>query len=104
MPCHHALAGALRAYIDAAGIAEDRKGFLFRTSRGHRGIELSEEPMGQPDAWRRLAFSRRSAITPFALQGSRHIFPTAARWSTLRRWQHTKVRERRSSTTGRRNG
>jgi hypothetical protein len=25
MPCHHALAEALRAYIDAAGIAEDRK-------------------------------------------------------------------------------
>jgi site-specific recombinase XerC len=32
MPCHHALAEALRAYIDAAGIAEDRKGWLFRTS------------------------------------------------------------------------
>jgi site-specific recombinase XerD len=30
MPCHHALAEALRAYIDTAGIAEDRKGFLFR--------------------------------------------------------------------------
>jgi integrase len=26
LPCHHALAEALRAYIDAAGIAEDRKG------------------------------------------------------------------------------
>jgi len=34
MPCHHALAEALRAYIDAAGIAEDRKGWLFRTARG----------------------------------------------------------------------
>ena len=32
MPCHHALAEALRAYIDAAGIAEDRKIWLFRTS------------------------------------------------------------------------
>ena len=32
MPCHHALAEALRAYIDAAGIAEDRKGWLFRTA------------------------------------------------------------------------
>src|SRR5580693_5834432 len=43
MPCHHALADALRAYIDAAGIAEDRKGFLFRTSPidGHvAGLEL----------------------------------------------------------------
>ena len=25
MPCHHALAEALHAYINAAGIAEDRK-------------------------------------------------------------------------------
>lgn len=33
MPCHHALAEALRAYIDAAGIVEDRKGWLFRTAR-----------------------------------------------------------------------
>src|SRR5271168_4485712 len=36
MPCHHSLAEALRAYIDAAGIAGDRKGWLFRTSRGHK--------------------------------------------------------------------
>jgi integrase len=43
MPCHHALAEALRAYIDAAGIAEDRKGWLFRTSRGHGGTVLSEK-------------------------------------------------------------
>ena len=35
MPCHHALAEALHAYINAAGIAEDRKGVLFRTSPGH---------------------------------------------------------------------
>ena len=32
MPCHHALADTLRAYIDATGIADDRKGWLFRTS------------------------------------------------------------------------
>jgi site-specific recombinase XerD len=59
MPCHHAPAEALRAYIDAAGIAEDRKGFLFRTSRGHRGIALSEKPMDQSDAWRMI---RRRAV------------------------------------------
>ena len=59
MPCHHALAEALRAYIDAAGIAEDRKGFLFRTSRGHTATVLSEQPMTQPDAWRMI---RRRAL------------------------------------------
>jgi hypothetical protein len=47
MPCHHSLAEALRAYIDVAGIAEDRKGFLFRTSRGYKATALSERPMTQ---------------------------------------------------------
>ena len=51
MPCHHALAEALRAYIDAAGIAEDRKGWLFRTARGHKADTLSELAMNQSDAW-----------------------------------------------------
>jgi integrase len=59
MPCHHALAEALRAYIDAAGIAEDRKGSLFRTSRGHTSTALSDQPMAQPDAWRMI---RRRAV------------------------------------------
>src|SRR5271168_3232605 len=45
MPCHHALAEALRAYIDAAGIAEDRKGFLFRTSPRHTATALTEQSM-----------------------------------------------------------
>jgi hypothetical protein len=82
MPCHHSLAEALRAYIDAAGIAEVRKGFLYRTSRGHRCVELSEQPMMQPDAWRMIR-------------------KRAARSSMLRRWRRTRARGRRSSTTGR---
>ena len=40
MPCHHALAEVLRAYIDAAGIAEDRKGCLFRTRAGHTALRF----------------------------------------------------------------
>jgi site-specific recombinase XerD len=59
MPCHHALAETLRAYIAAAGIAEDRKGWLFRTSRGHNATALSEQPMNQSDAWRMI---RRRAV------------------------------------------
>ena len=72
MPCHHALAEALRAYIDAAGIADDRKGFLFRTSKGHRGVELAAEPMGQPDAWRMIR-RRAAAVGIFAPIGN-HSF------------------------------
>jgi site-specific recombinase XerD len=59
MPCHHSLAEALHAYIAAAGIGEDRKGWIFRTSRGHDGAKLSEQPMTQPDAWRMI---RRRAL------------------------------------------
>jgi site-specific recombinase XerD len=59
MPCHHALSEALHAYIKAAGIAEDRKGSLFRTARGHNGTLLSENPMSQSDAWRMI---RRRAV------------------------------------------
>jgi integrase len=52
MPCHHALAEALHAYIVAASITADKKAFLFRTSRGHDGTVLSDQPMAQADAWR----------------------------------------------------
>jgi len=51
MPCHHAAAEALHTYIAAAGIAADKKGWLFRTAKGHRGTKLAEKPMDQADAW-----------------------------------------------------
>jgi len=58
MPCHHALAEA-RLHRCRRHCAEDRKGFLFRTSRGHRATVLSEQPMVQSDAWRMIR--RRAA-------------------------------------------
>ena len=54
MPCRHPLTDALRAYIDAAGLAEDSKGFLFRTSPLHNATMLTEQPMTQPDASRMI--------------------------------------------------
>ncbi len=59
MPCHHALTEALHAYIAAAGIAEDRKGWLFRTSPRHAATLLTDQPMTQVDAWRMM---RRRAV------------------------------------------
>lgn len=59
MPCHHQLAEALHVYMDAAGLAEDRKGMLFRTSRGHAANTLASQPMQQVDAWRMIR--RRAA-------------------------------------------
>ena len=72
MPCHHALAEALRAYIDAAGIVDDRKGWLFRTARGHKGDVLSGRPMSQPDAWRMIR--RRAKVAGIAAEIGCHTF------------------------------
>jgi site-specific recombinase XerD len=72
VPCHHALAEALSAYIDAAGIVEDRKGFLFRTSPGHNATVLTEQPMMQADAWRMIR-RRAGAAGIFAPIGN-HTF------------------------------
>jgi hypothetical protein len=48
-----------RPDIDTAGIAEDCKGWLFRTSPGHNATELTAQPMTKADAWRVI---RRRAI------------------------------------------
>ena len=72
MPCHHALFEALHAYIATAGIAEDRKGFLFRTARGHNGTSMSGQPMTQPDAWRMIR--RRAAAAGIHAPIGNHSF------------------------------
>jgi site-specific recombinase XerD len=72
VPCHHALADALRAYIDAAGIAEDPKGWLFRTSPGHTATALTEAPMNQADAWRMIR--RRAAAAGIHAPIGNHTF------------------------------
>jgi site-specific recombinase XerD len=50
MGCHHKLEQYLDAYISAAGIADDRKGPLFRAAVGRTG-KLSERPLSRVDAW-----------------------------------------------------
>jgi site-specific recombinase XerD len=59
MPAHHALAEALHAYLEAAAIREDRKGWLFRTALRSRRNALSPRAFGQTDAWRMI---RRRAL------------------------------------------
>src|ERR1700733_12971507 len=53
-------------------IAEDRKGFLFRTSRGHTATTLSEKPMVQSDAWRMIR--RRAAAAGINASIGNHNF------------------------------
>jgi integrase/recombinase XerD len=58
MPAHHNLDRYLEAYIAAAGIAQDRKGSLFRTTNGRSG-ELKGNSLLQSDVWRMI---RRRAL------------------------------------------
>ena len=58
MPTHHNLDRYLEEYIRSAGIAEDRKSPLFRTTRGRSG-ELTANSLLQSDVWRMI---RRRAL------------------------------------------
>lgn len=51
IPVHHQLAEYLDAYIAVAGIAEDKNGFLFRSTQGN-SKQLLEKPMSRIDAWK----------------------------------------------------
>lgn len=51
IPVHHQLAEYLDAYLEAAGIAEDKNGYLFRSTRG-KTKQLTTEPMSRVDAWK----------------------------------------------------
>ena len=50
MPCHHKLEAYLDAYIDAAGIEEDRKGPLFRAAVGKTKSSAAGR-MSRIDVW-----------------------------------------------------
>jgi integrase/recombinase XerD len=58
MPTHHNLDHYLEEYIAAAGITQDQKGPLFRTTRGRSG-ELTGNSLLQSDVWRMI---RRRAL------------------------------------------
>jgi site-specific recombinase XerD len=58
MPCNHNLEAYLDAYIKAAGLADDRKGYLFRSTRGKTRV-LTTNPLAQADVYRMI---RRKAL------------------------------------------
>ena len=65
MPAHHSLQEWLDAYIEAAGIGEDRKGVLFRTGDRRTG-RLTNKPLAQADAFRMV--QRRAKAAGIATQ------------------------------------
>jgi len=71
MPTHHNLDRYLEEYIAAADIAQDKKGPLFRTSKG-RGGELADRPLLQSDVWRMIR--RRAADAGIETEIGCHTF------------------------------
>jgi integrase len=72
VPCHHRLDQCLHDYIEAAGIADDVDGYLFRTARRKTG-QLTTNPVfhrtptaSSAGARKRPASKRASAIIPSA--------------------------------------
>ncbi len=63
MPAHHTLQDWLDAYLDAASVGDDRKGFLFRTAERRTG-RLTGKPLAQADAYRMI--QRRAAASDVA--------------------------------------
>lgn len=66
MPAHHTLEQYLDEYIEAAGIRDDPKGFLFRTFKGKTGT-MTENRMLQTYAWQMV--QRRVAAAGLSLSG-----------------------------------
>lgn len=71
MPTHHNLDRYLEEYVTASGIGKDRKGPLFRTTRGRSG-ELTGNAMTQPDVWRMIR--RRAAQAGIETEIGCHTF------------------------------
>ncbi len=61
LPCHHNLDAYLEAYITAAGIAEDKKGVLFRTASDRTGMTLTDRPLSQSNAYRMIRQRAKAA-------------------------------------------
>jgi site-specific recombinase XerD len=71
LPAHHNLEAYLDAYIEAAGIREDKKGPLFRSANKRTGT-LTGNRMHRVDAWRMI--QRRAAAAKLIVHVSNHSF------------------------------
>jgi integrase/recombinase XerD len=67
MPAHH----NLEAYLEAAGICEDRKSPLFRSVAGRTGV-LTDRPINRVDAWRMI--QRRASGLGMRIRIGCHTF------------------------------
>ncbi len=71
MPCHHNLETYLTAYIEQAGLADDPKGWLFRTI-GRSTCQLTRTPLPQANAY--MMIGRRAAAAGIGTKLGNHSF------------------------------
>jgi integrase/recombinase XerD len=71
VPCHHRLDQCLHDYIEAAGIADDVDGYLFRSARRKTG-QLTTNPLFQQDAHRIIR--RRAKAAGIETRIGNHTF------------------------------
>ena len=71
MPCHHSLDTYLAEYIAAADVADEPKGWLFRSTRARTG-ELTDNPLSQADVYRMIR--RRALAAGIRTQIGNHTF------------------------------
>jgi len=71
MPCNHNLEAYLDAYIHAAGIGNEFKGYLFRTVRGKSGT-LTGNPLAQSNVYRMIR--RRAMLAGIKTRIGNHTF------------------------------
>lgn len=71
VPAHHKLVEYLDAYLDAAGIADDKKSPLFRSPRG-QSRRLTERPIRRENALRMV--KRRGKDAGLEMEISNHTF------------------------------
>ena len=91
MPCHHKLEAYLDAYIEAAGIAEDRKGPLFRAAIG-KTQTLSKRPLSRTDVW--YMIRRRAADTGLETAIGCHTFRATGITDYLSNGGHIEIAQR----------
>jgi integrase len=64
VPCHPSLEGDLDAWLNVAGIAEDKKGRLFRNI--HKGGKLTNNSMGRFDVLHMIKRRAKAAALPYS--------------------------------------
>jgi integrase len=90
VPCHHNLAAYLDAWIEAAGIAADKKGPLFRAIR--KGNKLTENPMARSDVL--VMIKRRAAAAALPYSTCCHTFRATGITTYMQNGAHSSMRSR----------